>query len=448
MTPDGTRDDGQGDRPNNVRSILPELVARVIAGEPGASEGRQASTVAAALAADPSALRAAMAMVAAARQIAEGTGAEKKPPGRAISDYVDEILAFAKRPRLSTGFIELDKVAPWPVQCVATLIGPSGTGKTSLALQIAQHHARTRGPVLFLSKELAGVLAAARVVSQNDHDASWIEVLDGKVGKHDLVRALVGLDVTVMEEIGPKWVAHVRQWLAHWKKTRAGAVPLVVADYLQILPCETARDDGDRVKYAMASLSDDVAKAFECGVIAVSKPSRSTSRALRSGESFGSDTAESGAESNAIEFYSTVQLAIGAKGDDAADGWAPCEISVGKARYRGGDHVVPFDFHGRSGVFRTRGDARTTAEVRREREAGKDAGKREGKRNAILALLSDGGAHPTAQVLEAVKPMRRGDAFDMLRELAVEGKIEEVGVGAGKAFKLRRVRAPGAVEFG
>lgn len=420
-------------------SVLPELVGQVVSGQ---LDGRAQSTAAAALAADPAALRAARALVRQADEIAQG-GGEKKPPGRSLSEYVDEILAFAKRPRLSFGFPELDKVAPWPVQCIATVLGPAGHGKTSLALQLAQYHARERGPVLFLSRELAGVLAAARVVSQNDHAASWIEVLDGKVPKADLVRALVGVDVVIADEIGVGWVGWVKQWLAHWKKTRPKTTPLIVCDYLQIMPWDNARDDAERVKMTLEALSDQIVKPYECGAIAISKPSRANSRALRSGESFGADTAESGAETNAIEFYSTVQLAIGGKGEETAEGWTPIEISVGKARYRGGDHVVPFEFHGRSGVFREKGGARTTAEVKREREVQKEDGRAHQKRDSVLALLADGAIHSTRDIYDRVRG-RRGDFLELLRGLVAERRIEEVGIGAGKAFRI--VRA--AQEFG
>src|SRR5690349_14990117 len=79
----------------------------------------------------------------------------KLPPrwSRNVRLLADEIVTLSKLPRLSWGFAELDRLAPFIAGTMSVLLGPTGRGKSALAFQIARHHATHTGPVLVVSAE-------------------------------------------------------------------------------------------------------------------------------------------------------------------------------------------------------------------------------------------------------------------------------------------------------
>lgn len=426
---DETRDDKRP-APSSARSIA-ELLGEHLNGH--ASDGRHRAALVEALLEEPKALEALGALAADAKRKAEAKN-KRRLPGRTMSSLVDEILDFAKRPRMSWGIEDLDRCAPWPTKSVATLIGPTGRGKTSFALQVARAHAETRGPALFMSAELAGLVVAARGAAQIT-TSTWLDVLSGSLSRADLVWALDCPNLIIVDEIDEEWPNVVESYFSHWKKTQPGKTPLVVLDYYQILP-SPGGDEKERLKFVMSE-SMRLAKDFDAGVLGLSKTARQQSRALRAGESIGDATTEAGAESNAIEYGSAVQIALGQLVENG-DGTATMEANISKVRYGRGDFVVPLGYNGAHGWFRSTGTAAPAAEVRQARANAAVESKAQAKRDAIIAALVDGGTLSASALRERVGG-RKHDVIALVRKLAAEGVIEHVGE---RGYQLRRKDEP------
>src|SRR5690606_5690380 len=144
----------------------------------------------------------------------------------------------------------------------------------------------------------------------------------------------------------------------------ADAPIMAVADYGQILeaPGEGTRD---RVA-AVWREANRLARHYRAVVVMLSQMSRAASRAARAGERLGADAMDGGAETAAIERWSTLVLEIGAVGEEDGAGWREVALSIGKGRMSGGDRVVPMRYHGAHGRWRVAGEARPAAEVRAE----------------------------------------------------------------------------------
>lgn len=431
-----------GDKPQNkaAHRTVPPLTAASLVAEfmqaDGSIEGRHRAALVEALVAEPKQLEMLAAIADEAKKKATKSPGSKKMRGRPMSSFVDEILDFAKRPRLSFGLPELDARAPWPVGSICTLIGPTGRGKTSLALQIAAHHAGTMGPCVIVSAELAGVVLAARRASQMSQ-AAWLDVLSGALPRHDLERALNCPDLYVIDDVDEQWVDHVADYMAYFRKTRSGRVPMVLADYVQILPAP-GDDDQARTKWTMQALNEDIAKPFDAGVLAISKTARTNSKALRAGEAIGADTTEAGAESNAIEYYSAVQLALGQLVE--SDEGDTMECNVSKARFGRGDAVVPLQYDGAHGWFRPGGEGKSSAEVRTERKLAAGNAKLKAKRDAIVAFLA---GVPEASGMQIRKEVggRNEIVQRLLQDLVRDGLLEQhvsAGGNASNRYVLKR----------
>jgi len=317
------------------------------------------------------------------RTIVDAVATPKGRRGRALSEGANAIAEFSKTPRMETGIATIDEAVVWLATTIAVLIGPTGRGKTSLALQIARHHAATNGPVLFVSAELVYVALCGRATSQLT-SSPWIDVLDGREDRQAIENALNVPDFVVLDEVDDRWLDDVESWLTHWRAEQPGRVPLVVVDYLQIMP-GGGTDDRQRVGGVMQMLIK-IAKRHNAAVLAISKTARGPSKALRAGELVGDDTTEAGAESNAIEYGATVQISLGKK-IESENGETIIEASISKNRYRQGDLVVPLEVDLAHGWFRPAGDARSGTEVRKERATVRKAEALEQLRQRVATLV-------------------------------------------------------------
>jgi hypothetical protein len=246
---------------------------------------------------------------------------------------------------------------------IGLLIGGTGVGKTSLALEAAIRHAIHRGPAIVASLELPERILGARVVGIQC-DESWTGVLTGSVGRDQMLqqwperlRVIGRRDATIQ---------NLHASLAAVKVEFPDEPMLLVVDYVQLMDNDE-REIRRRVAQAMEHL-DELATAHRAVVLALSQSSRASSRELASGDRLGRETADAGAEAAELERWSVCTIGIGGHGPSDG-GWSPVNISLGKGRLGGGDTVHSARYCGRTGAWRLVGEARTAAEVRAERTA-------------------------------------------------------------------------------
>jgi hypothetical protein len=284
---------------------------------------------------------------------------------------------------------------------IVLLIGGTGAGKTSLALDVAIHHAVNRGPAIVASLEMPLQIIGARIVGIRCHE-SWAGVLRGAVAHEEMLGQWPGR-LRIVERRDAT-IDNLRASVAVARRDYPDEPVLVVVDYVQIMDNEE-REIRRRIARAMMEL-DVLATEHRAVVLALSQGSRASSRQLASGAKLGRETADAGAEAAELERWSVYTIGIG--GHVPTDGdWSTVDLSIGKGRIGGGDTVRPACYCGRTGAWRITGDAQTAAEVRAERES-KRAGK--GQHDAESAILRAAG--------QAAEPKTRAE----LGSLAGVGK--------------------------
>ena len=295
---------------------------------------------------------------------------------------------------------------------IALLNGGTGTGKTSLAMEVAIRHAVHRGPALVVSLELPDRIIGARIVGIRC-DASWTSVLGGEVSREHMLgqwperlRIIERRDATI---------DNVTDALMAIRREYPGEPPLVVVDYVQIMDNEE-REIRRRVAKAMEALAK-LAEDNRAVVLALSQGSRSSSRQLAGG-SVGRETADAGAEAAELERWSVCTIAIG--GHAPADGeWCAVDLSIGKGRIGGGDMVFPARYCGRNGAWRLAGDARAAADVRAEHQATAGSKRRTALENELI-----GAAYRAPEPLAKEKLVAQVKGQAAAKRAALAGLIE------------------------
>lgn len=277
---------------------------------------------------------------------------------------------------------EIVKVRPGGT---AILMAPPGGGKSSFAIGASVEHATLRGPVINLSRELPADEDAARVISIRC-DVSWPEALTGKVPRKDMERAL-DLPRRVILDRQDANLEQLEVALKDMQAEYPGQSILVTADYAQILD-SSEKDARSKVSDIITRL-DNIVRKYRVVLLLISQMSRASSRAARSGEAIGGDTADLGAESSSIERVASVTLTIGESGPMNDLGVRDVALSIGKNRMFGGDRVVPMSYCGRSGKWKVTGPSRSAHEVREEKLALKSTAKTTLLKHAIPGVLED-----------------------------------------------------------
>jgi hypothetical protein len=334
-----------------------------------------------------------------------GADTKPQPAGRDVAkrgpDIIDEIWDLRDEPKVPLEIGDGVLVDPH-LGSIALLIGGTGAGKTSLALDIAIRHAAKRGPALVGSLELVKRILGARVIGIRCAE-SWSGVLTGEVPREhmlqqwpDRLRVIERRDVTV---------DNLRASAEALQAEFPGEPLLVVVDYVQIMDNEE-REVRRRVARSMAAL-DELATGRRAVVLALSQGSRASSRELASNERLGRETTDAGAEAAELERWSTYTIAIGGKGATDND-WTAVNLSIGKGRMGGGDMVHPGRYCGRTGAWRLAGDARPAAEVRAEREGQQDSKLIEAARRAMVEGAEAAPGPVTRDQLEQMAEARMG----------------------------------------
>lgn len=301
-----------------------------------------------------------------------------KPRWHRAPDLVGLIMARASEPwaKFTLGGEELVSVRRGGN---IVIMGPTGSGKSSLVCSLLIEYARDQGPVVVMSRELPADEFMARAIGMQC-DASWPDVLRGRVRIEDMRRVA---DLARMF-IADRKHATLRGLAAMIQAAQAefpDQLVLVAIDYVQIME-SSGRDARSKVADVIAQI-DDALREHGCVGVLISQMSRAKAREARGGDGLGADSTDGGAESAAIERAATVTLSIGKSGPTRDDGTCAVELNIGKHRMGGGDKVIPASYDGRTGRWRLAGEARPAAEVKAERDAANENAK---LRNAKLAI--------------------------------------------------------------
>lgn len=280
------------------------------------------------------------------------------------------------------------------VGSIVTLVGGTGSGKTSAAITMAVSHMLRGDPVVMMSLELPAHHAAARAVGIQEHE-SWEGALRGRVPE-ERMNVLLPDELAIIDRRYAD-MATLREATAAMVAAYPGRAVLAIIDYLQIIG--DAEDQRLRVSDAMEQIAGYV-NDYPVLALALSQTSRAGASALGAGEKIGNEIVDTGAESAAIERWSTFKLGIGAQRDADEFGTRAVQLSIAKGRMSGADTVVETRYHAVTGRWEACGEARMASEIRAETELSGDTKTRDRLRILIDAALD-----------RSPEPMSRNEVF-------------------------------------
>jgi len=363
---------------------------------------------------DYSAAQAAEAAEYAAIAAREDAPAPAKLPDRTWEDCVAEIYARKDEPWIEILVGEVVIATCRPGSFVP-LVAPSGSGKSSLVIQMLVEHALHRGPAVYLTYELDGDEAVARGVGQLCA-YSWASVLRGDVPR-GLIPSVERLRVLERDNATLENLAAV---VAALRLLYPEQPVLVIVDYLQGTPAPPGKERG-----FVANASVDLRRAAKLNravVIGVSQASTANAKKLRAGELLGIEGASSGAETAQIERDAYVILTLSDRRvvDPDTLSWM---LSVAKYRLGVADVVQELHYRGRTGRWEPVGEPISGADARDAQTTKIDTKKRDELRRSIVALVD---ASPVAMSKRAITEASTGkDKFisKVIDELIREGLL-------------------------
>ena len=224
---------------------------------------------------------------------------------------------------IPTGFKSIDNAFGDGLKPVLYTLGAiSSLGKTSLLVQIADHIAKQKHPVLFISIEQGINELNAKSLSRytkllpgGDKFASTADEISNKRKRNswsiDKTQQLLKACNQYAQEAGEYmhiWqadeqptVAKIRE-ITEQIKNHDGIAPVVFVDYLQLLAPENDRDSDKRIVDKNVMALKHLSREFQTPVIAISSLSRANYAGVVTFESFK--------ESGAIEYGSDVLLGL------------------------------------------------------------------------------------------------------------------------------------------
>lgn len=256
-----------------------------------------------------------------------------------VESFFEERQKYASTAVMVTGFAALDKLLDGGLHPGLYVLGAiSSLGKTSLALQIADHIAASGGDVLFFSVEQSRSELLAKSLSRTSAQLGGgnfaeaftsRQLLSGSYPDTEIRRQLLhttksaysqrAKGLYIQEGIADIGVSEIRA-AARGHREHTGRSPAVVVDYLQILkpadPRATDKQNTDRAVVELKRISRD----FDIPVIAVSSFNRENYRAAVSMEAFK--------ESGAVEYSSDVLIGMQLHGAGTKD----FDVNAEKAR--------------------------------------------------------------------------------------------------------------------
>ena len=262
----------------------------------------------------------------------------KTSAGKSVSAFRRTIMSNAKKPRLSTGFKEIDDALDGGIYTGLYFIGAiSSLGKTTLTLQIADHLAKQGRDVLFFSLEQSKYDLMSKSISREtflycrdkglaaNNAKSNLAIMDGRRWadfsdtEKDVVQgaftAYEGFanHLFIHEGIGNISVEEIREKIKNHISITGNKRPIVFIDYLQILKASEGDDkatDKQVVDHNVTALKQ-LSRDFDIPVFAVSSLNRENYSSKINMAAFK--------ESGAIEYGSDVLIGLQFTGSGEKD---------------------------------------------------------------------------------------------------------------------------------
>lgn len=307
------------------------------------------------------------------------------PSARRAADLVDDIIAEAALPWVSTGIAGLDARlgGGFRAKMLHLLVAGTGKGKTSLAVQITARHSET-SPALYYSGELTGAQLAARVIAQRT-GASWADVLRAQIPPAVMRSVLGPLQLDIIGRC-PSPITALRRAIDAML-ARGNGVPLVVVDYAQLIA-----DIGDDNRLAVMAATREllsIAESKDIVLLVLSQGSRASSKAMREGSGSAEDYTEAGAETSELEKSAGTMIVLVYATED---GVTTHEVTamIPKGRMSGSGRVG-LRFHGPSGRWEDLGVVPVSPAEQKEARVDR----------AVLAAIASASSKPTREALRS-----------------------------------------------
>lgn len=274
---------------------------------------------------------------------------------RTLAQLAPDIVAQSTVPEMDWGIDGLNAKAPIQIRSMGTIVGPTGSGKTALAITLGAHRCRYgkvpgkgQGPCVYFLFELTPAQLAARRTAQLSR-FTWRQVLGGVMRQDEIEATLLGEHFYVVKP--PRRVdliSYATRVLDHIAEIDPGE-PLLVLDYLQRIKSSDrgGRELREQTSDVVDSIVDLVESRDMYGLL-LSKGSRVGSRAMRDGKTKGEALVDAAAETSAIEAGSAAVLAITYTDRDGGD-IMDARVEIAKGRFGATGSSVGMRFHGPSG---------------------------------------------------------------------------------------------------
>lgn len=380
--------------------------------------------------------------------------AEPKPePGLprllSLDDAVEDLAAIARLPVYPTPFETLNHalgLGGLVAGQVHILAGGAGAGKTSLLLNLANHHAHAHGPVLFATLEMRAGHCVARAAAPHLR-VSANALIRGEVS---VAAEHTGISprIVFVERCGLDGLAAAAR---HIKRLYRRA-PLVVIDYLQLLAAQVLagmeRPDPRLATTATSATLRSLGRELDVPILVASSAGRGSAAKLRGGGRGGprrgadprdlppGELIDVAKESGDIEYDAAAILALHVADERDVDGHQIGTLTAAKMRFGQPCHIA-MAFNGEQALWLDRGkverrkttDPVDVAQVSAERSAHLRA-----LADKVLTLLSV--APLSRDRLRKELKVRREDVMDASASLIRSGQIVEIGKGSATRFRL------------
>lgn len=261
-----------------------------------------------------------------------GNDYKQRAAGYLAGYLLDQVMREANEP-ITTGYKSLDRLMDGGFYEGLYILGAdTGTGKTTLIMQIAESIAKSGKDVLIIALEMSSRDLIARSVSRLTFEASRSSGKKENARTYrDILRArqLEKLDATqydaladaiityqtyadhifIIEGIGDINADRVAEYTREHEK-QTGNTPIVILDYLQILaPINTRFTDKQNIDASIVSLKR-LSRDHHTPVICISSLNRETNKQNKEGKT--DEIAKTGfKESGAIEYAADMIFALG-----------------------------------------------------------------------------------------------------------------------------------------
>lgn len=388
---------------------------------------------------------------------ADETHAPGFPRLLTLDDAVEDLHAIARLPVYETQFPTLDEALGLGGLIsgqVHILAGGAGAGKTSLLLNLANHHAHTHGPVLFATLEMRAGHCVARAAAPHLRVAAN-SLIRGEV---HVVAELTGVSphITFVERCSLEGLEMAVRHL----RARHGRPPLVVIDYLQLLAAQVLagmeRPDARLATTATSATLRVLGRELDAPLLVASSAGRGSAAKLRGGGKGGprrghdprdlppGELIDVAKESGDIEFDAAAILALHVADENDCDGNQIGTLTVAKARFGRPCHIA-MAFNGERAQWIDRGKVerrKPSDEVDASQLSAERAAALKALQGRIVTLLSV--APLSRDRLRKELKCRREDLVDASAGLLRSGQVREIGKGSATRLRLAEDLMTGA----